>query len=94
MAAIPEERKKNADRLTKSKGSHQHAFLSSSQMGVLLPVTPLPSIQVSYDNQPACLTVESSWHPGLLGSGLVCILCIVALLCPRVTENRVSAVER
>lgn len=62
-------------------------------MGVLLPVTSVPSIQVSYDNQPACLTVESSWHPGHLGSGLVCILYIVAPLCPRVTENRVSAVE-
>lgn len=36
---------------------------------------------------------ESPWQRGLLGPGLVCILCIVAPLCPRVTKNCASAVE-
>lgn len=91
MQMVPQ---KSAGKVTKSKESHRHACLSSSQMSVLLLVTSLPSIQVSYAKQPACLTVpswdpeESSWQPGF-----VCILCVVAPLCPRVTKNGALAVE-
>lgn len=48
MQMVPQ---KSAGKVTKSKESHRHASLSSSQMSVLLLVTSLPSIQVSYAKQ-------------------------------------------